>query len=402
MADSLIFDQTLNFSQDAEFSAYSSYVTGENVFSLTDGKRYSIEFDGVTYTCFAGVAQGNIVCIGNAAVAGLQYADDTEEPFCIFYAPTDDGSYQNIVFASDQETTHSVKVYDLENQNGYLIENKTLGFSVDSTTSLYAYQNVAYSFALLTNETYTVVWDGELFVVTAEDISVSGMTPTVLGNKAFLGAGDSTNHPFLVAYMSSQGYSVYTSDTASSHEVSVYRGDLTASGGGSDDSTTDSGYLMQNQTLAFALQTNSETIYYNDVTADGGLETAPAITVGNTYTVIWDGKYYECVAKEYTDSLTFVVLGNLSIAVETEENTGEPFVYLYVTESKAEFQTLETDASHVVSIYNGVLEEPVPETVNLVLLDRNGNSVTYEGIKTVSFNTPDGKIATFILSAISS
>ena len=40
---------------------------------------------------------------------------------------------------------------------------------------------------------------------------------------------------------------------------------------------------------------------------------------------------------------------------------------------------------------------------NIVLLDRNGNPVTYEGIKTVSFNTDvEGQTATYELSSISS
>ena len=49
-----------------------------------------------------------------------------------------------------------------------------------------------------------------------------------------------------------------------------------------------------------------------------------AIAGGKSYTVIWDGVTYQCVATNYRDML---VLGNLAIAGVPDSDTGEPFLF---------------------------------------------------------------------------
>ena len=71
------------------------------------------------------------------------------------------------------------------------------------------------------------------------------------------------------------------------------------------------------------------------------------IVVGQTYTVNWDGTEYECVCFDYGSS---PVLGNISIDGE-DVDTGEPFLYMYIAaEAKGLFETLDTSASHTISI----------------------------------------------------
>ena len=404
MAEIILAEQTFNFTavDGSVTDSYRTYLETGTLL-LTAGKKYTVVWDGVSYTAFAyGYGQGGVI-LGNHSIFGTGN-EDTGEPFFLgrvtFNAGSSGAHTEDFIDTLSTASSHTVGIFEADDQNGYLVENRTLAFTLGEGTDTYTWTS-PYShykaFALIDAETYTVVWDGVPYVETARRISQDGMEGISLGNGKFYGMADG-GQPFAFVYIPAYSVNNFTTDeTDESHTISIYKGDLTDSG---DDTTTD-GYLLKDQTLSFALETNSETVYYNN-------EVAPAITTGNTYTVIWDGGYYECVAKEWTgtqgdDSIDFIVLGNLNIRDTAEENTGEPFFYMYAPAfTSANFLTLETDASHVVSLYDGVLEQPVPETVNLVLLDRNGNPVTYEGIKTVSFNTADGKIATFTLSSISS
>ena len=96
--------------------------------------------------------------------------------------------------------------------------------------------------------------------------------------------------------------------------------------------------LMEEQALAFASE--GEGIY------GASLTNALEIVEGQTYTVKWDGTEYERVC--YTSS-SMLVLGNLSI-VGAGDDTGEPFLYGYSTNMGCGFNTLDTSASHTISI----------------------------------------------------
>lgn len=96
--------------------------------------------------------------------------------------------------------------------------------------------------------------------------------------------------------------------------------------------------LMEEQELAF---TSSNGLYMAQLT------NALDVVVGQTYTVNWDGTEYECVCSIFND--TTLVLGNLSIAVAGDD-TGEPFVYAKFPNNDSGFNTLDTSASHTISV----------------------------------------------------
>ena len=96
--------------------------------------------------------------------------------------------------------------------------------------------------------------------------------------------------------------------------------------------------LMEEQEVAFAL-------------TDDGIYGAPLtnafeIVEGQTYTVKWDGTEYECVC--YTFS-SMHMLGNLSI-IGAGDDTGEPFIYANNPNIGGGFNTLDTSASHTISV----------------------------------------------------
>ena len=66
------------------------------------------------------------------------------------------------------------------------------------------------------------------------------------------------------------------------------------------------------------------------------------IADGKSYTVIWDGEAYQCVATNYRDDL---VLGNLAIAGVPDSDTGEPFLSAY-----GMIATNNTAATHTITV----------------------------------------------------
>ena len=69
-------------------------------------------------------------------------------------------------------------------------------------------------------------------------------------------------------------------------------------------------------------------------------------TVGETYKVSWDGTTYECACIDYMGS---TVIGNLSI-MGAGSDTGEPFVIAVNKAGLVSIFTVDTSASHTISI----------------------------------------------------
>ena len=77
-------------------------------------------------------------------------------------------------------------------------------------------------------------------------------------------------------------------------------------------------------------------------------------TVGETYTVYWDGTAYECICANFESSS---YLGNPSI-IDAGADTGEPFTIVFHSASMKEIYTTDSSATHTISI-SGFAEEVV-------------------------------------------
>ena len=77
-----------------------------------------------------------------------------------------------------------------------------------------------------------------------------------------------------------------------------------------------------------------------------------APTVGEVYKVSWDGTVYECTCVGFSGE---TVIGNLSIA-GAGSDTGEPFVVGVMGDGEAMIYTLDTSASHIISISGSIAE----------------------------------------------
>ena len=101
--------------------------------------------------------------------------------------------------------------------------------------------------------------------------------------------------------------------------------------------------LMEEQAVAFASMGDAGQYA-------AALPSPLEIVEGQTYTVKWDGTEYECVCATAGENM--YVLGNLSMA-GAGADTGEPFIYAYDTsgaEATGQFGTLDTSASHTISV----------------------------------------------------
>ena len=117
--------------------------------------------------------------------------------------------------------------------------------------------------------------------------------------------------------------------------------------------------LMGEQEVAFIL--NSD-VYAAQIT------NPPEIVEGQTYVVNWDGTAYECVCAVFMP--TTLSLGNKSI-YGGGDDTGEPFLYIR-TQAAGAFATLETTASHTISVKTtGEVATPMAEEFLPVASENN-------------------------------
>ena len=131
--------------------------------------------------------------------------------------------------------------------------------------------------------------------------------------------------------------------------------------------------LMEEQELAFALA--GDTVYIALITD------ALNITVGQTYTVNWDGTEHKCVCGAIGATL---YIGNTAI-MGAGDDTGEPFIYGYNKNiSSGQFATFDTSASHTISVKK--IEETVTPMAEEFLPNTTAGGVTTLHINVTAIN----------------
>ena len=115
------------------------------------------------------------------------------------------------------------------------------------------------------------------------------------------------------------------------------------------------------------------------IPSTGSLTTTFTPVEGQTYIVNWDGTEYECVCSIFNGR--YLTLGNLSI-IGAGADTGEPFIYLN-TPAGSEFETLDTAASHTISVKKtGGVVTPIAEEFLPVASEDNYGAVKKSEIVT--------------------
>ena len=91
-------------------------------------------------------------------------------------------------------------------------------FEFAYTDGLYIHQITDENFAIVDNESYAVIWDGETYQCVATNYS----DLPIIGNLAIVHAGSDTGEPFLFAIQGTNKLT-YTTDTAATHTITVYK-----------------------------------------------------------------------------------------------------------------------------------------------------------------------------------
>ena len=115
------------------------------------------------------------------------------------------------------------------------------------------------------------------------------------------------------------------------------------------------------------------------------------LAVGEEYLVLWEGSEYVFTAEAtIMNGADFVYIGNKLFG--GGENDGVPFVLASNTYASAPVWIVAsfTEENKTVSVY-----QVIRDGVDVVLKDRNGDDVVYEGVKKVSLTDVDGNDVIF-------
>ena len=82
------------------------------------------------------------------------------------------------------------------------------------------------------------------------------------------------------------------------------------------------------------------------------------IVGGKSYTVIWDGITYQCVATTFNNAL---ILGNLHIAIPEAADTGEPFLFGIFSVDEKEIYANNTAATHTITVRGEIIHPMATE-----------------------------------------
>lgn len=235
---------------------------------------------------------------------------------------------------------------------------------------------------LVIGEPYIVHWDGVEYECVAIEMTMNGAVLPYLGNPLIAVGGEDNGLPFVVGYApaevtgSSEMFGIAT-NSEGTHTVAVYTKAIFPV-------WPLSGFAFNDYYGAYMVSIPDTPF------------TIPVI--GETCVVKWDGVAYTCVAQDAsTMGEGAIGLGNATALGGSGNN--EPFVIGWMAGDMA-IIAFDTETTHTVGIYPEDTAEEEPgeepeEEEGIVLKDRNGNDITYQGIKMIKLKTTSGGTKTF-------
>ena len=223
---------------------------------------------------------------------------------------------------------------------------KEIGTILDGTfeftdmNGVYAHQITDENFTYVDGNSYTVIWDGEVYQCVAT--TIQGVP--ILGNLGIMGLPNDTGEPFLFLEQDNGHKAIGTNNTATTHTITV-RGEIAYP---IAYEFLPKGYpykgtgTILDGTFEFS---DHNGIYMHQITDEDFI-----IIDSKSYTVIWDGVTYQCVATNYRDMLA---LGNLAIAGVPDSDTGEPFLF-----ADGMIAANNTAATHTITV-RGEITHPM-------------------------------------------
>jgi len=186
------------------------------------------------------------------------------------------------------------------------------------------------SFELALGEIYYVEWDGVEYEVTPSDASAVQSGALFLGNGAPMGL-PGNGEPFAVGWTHAQGVTFISIDQLESHTIRIYQKVETTSAISWND-LADKPFGEERGLVDLLPETTySEFFFENNYGAYVANESVTyKLTVGETYTVFWDGQEHTCIAQDSSSLMpNTVCIGNASAFGLAGNN--EPFVIAWET-----------------------------------------------------------------------
>lgn len=342
--------------------------TDLNSTMVHDGQELVVYFDGVRYTCKVKDWGDDI------GLATDNYADmltgTSELPFCLIFKSTQ----TNISVTSSGEHTASVYVAETVRMDGkYLPDGlpytEASGERVEilpETQLLFIEDmdgfSITQELSLAVGETYFVTYNGVGYrTVAQEQIDESMGAAIVLGNFGAMTGGEDTGEPFVVAYapnvyvdMGMSGF-LMAIDGATSVTLAIYQGgDETIHK--MDNKYLDLAWLPTiDKKLVDIVEEQEFTVASSGNVIQISDNYAFDLVLGEEYKVVYNGTEYECIAKSlpYDEGLYVYYIGNAGMRLEAED-TGEPFLYVVITDGtgsmQRSFYSVDANASVTIGI----------------------------------------------------
>lgn len=343
-----------NFTLDTEFNLYAYGIQTDC--TLTVGENYNVSWDGVEYTCEAidvGAAWGGlqIVAFGNGTEFGYS---GNNEPFIVMC--NNENGYLTLVCLTHTEPCeyHDVRIYQnttsitkidpkfLPTTSGVSSWNDLTDkpFGEDKIkTEVLAEQTfsglvensglvqLSYALPLNVSKNYIVTLNGEEYICTSREVAEDGESIILIGDGTIAGF-EGSGEPFTIIIDSSLSAIIFNDYPEDTCTFSIY----------CDDSV-------------LLAETTYDGFAYAPTYGAYGCPVSPSgytLTLGETYTVKWDGVIYTCVAQDMSALITgAIALGNLSEFGGTGNN--EPFAIGWTADGVTYF-SFDTNDSHTVDI----------------------------------------------------
>lgn len=200
--------------------------------------------------------------------------------------------------------------------DNYTLDNPSVDMSVLSSTDEPNYYRLTISDGFSVGDTVVVTWNGQKYSCKAYVLDGTA----AVGNSMYMGGGD-TGEPFLIGCMAPM-LVVITFDTGAVVSIDI------------EETKKMSGKYVEGMgwSEAAVLLKESDAAAYEHPSFGKVwlIEDAPKLTVGETYTVTYNGNDYNCVCQSAPSGLSedanAVAMGNFSVA--GGDNTGEPFAMM--------------------------------------------------------------------------
>ena len=231
---------------------------------------------------------------------------------------------------------------------------------------------------LVVGQTYVVTWDGEEYTYVAQDFSV--LIPGAVG----LGS-DQTGKGIIVAAPGIGTVVSVNGDEKAETTISIYQGDIIHHPISGELLPEGVPYVYKDYILE-----ETDAVEGTDPTFGKSwtIAKAPILTIGETYTVIYNGVAYDCVCYSGDDSgLSFAkggfLMGNFSVVGGA--NTGEPFAMVILPS----YQTIiNLDLTGATSVRIGIMGKVGHKVDELCLPDGIARVFTVKAV--TGSSTTDG------------